>query len=261
MSRAQICSRSRRKKLTNTLTQAYLCSGIIVAWNNVLQAKWQSWNSILLQWQLWWTFNYYGLPLLCNYSFFNSVKKLVKNKRFFFCSIFLVLLTAQRIPHSLKSLGFICILQWSIFFGNKSPLGYNCVCYLFRRICSCFYSLFPSVQCGEYSFVSLETFIQVKLENFTCLFRLPCSYLQIHSTDGEHFPISGHELMVWLSDYSNWCTFGEISMMPSHLGRYTGCIILFRQSICEWTLQPWFLSLVSLWEVCSLQSFYKSGIS
>lgn len=31
-------------------------------------------------------------------------------------------------------------------------------------------------------------------------FRLPCSNLQIYPTDGAHFSVSDHELMIWLSD-------------------------------------------------------------
>lgn len=165
------------------------------------------------------------------------------------CSFFLVSLTAQRILHSLKSLGFFSILEWGKFFGNKSPSGYNCVCYLFRNSCNCFLitlTLFPSKQCGEYSFVSLETFIQVNLENFTWPFRLSCSCPHIYFIDGEHFSISGHELAICLQ-------VTDVHLLTSvRLGHYTGCIILFHRSICEWTLQPRFLSVLSVGEVCSL---------
>lgn len=108
-SRTQICWHSCGKKLTNTLTQACFFSGIILAWNNFLQAKLQSWTSMLLHWQQWWTFNYYRLPLSCNYSLLNCKDACEKKNQTFLCSLFLVFLTAQRTSLSLKNLEFFSI--------------------------------------------------------------------------------------------------------------------------------------------------------
>lgn len=110
-SRTQICWYSCRKKLTNTLTLARLCAGIILAWSNFLQAKLQSWTSILSHWKQWWTFNYYRLPLLCNYSLLNCKDDCGKKSPTFLCSPFLIFLTAQRTSLFLKNLGFF-LYSW-----------------------------------------------------------------------------------------------------------------------------------------------------
>lgn len=201
-----------------------------LVWNNFLQAKLQPWNSILLQWQQWWTFSYCRLPLVSNYSFLKSVKKLVKKKRFF-C-----------VPFSLYSwlLKEYCIL-WRVWGFS---LFLNEVSFLAIKVLLCF----PVSSVGNtplYPWKPLSRYIWKTLPGLLDYLAVVSIYTLL---------MVSIYLWSWTDGLAICLQVTDVHLLTSvRLGHYTGCIILFHQSICEWTLQPWFLSVLSVGEVCSLQ--------